>query len=117
MDPWFDLTNRFLIHKPPKSPYLIRKSIYFARRAAPIDDRSRAGFASLHCQNFDQKRNLRALWENWAIHYRTRPAIPKMADLYAMEEDDRHHFPKVTDDDKADHLQKLLRSRFGEHCA
>ena len=35
-----------------------------------------------------------------------------MADLYAMEEDDRHHFPKVTDDDKADHLQKLLRNRF-----
>ena len=55
---------------------------------------------------------MRALWENWAIHYRTRPAIPKMADLYAMEEDDRHHFPKVTDDDKADHLQKLLRNRF-----
>ena len=35
-----------------------------------------------------------------------------MATLYEMEPDDRHRFPKVTDDDKADHLQKLLRNRF-----
>ena len=34
-----------------------------------------------------------------------------MATLWG-EPDDRHRFPKVTDDDKADHLQKLLRNRF-----